>query len=208
VTTGAKAIYICIAGPAVNWTIWIAPTCVFLSAVIGSAIAYLGVRNVRAVARQRATLDFIEKVESTPHYRAINTIFSRYRVNNGFGRLHSPAEEDAADRAAIFDYLNHYEMVAIGIKSNILDDKIYRDWMLGPIIRDWNAVSEFVQRERWKWDSEKSTWSYREKLFENFQRVATSWSREAVNLSKTSSHPPRHPSGPGDERLPQPGNLA
>ncbi len=75
--------------------------------------------------------------------------------------------------------------------------------MLGPFVRDWNAAADFVQRERWKWDEEKRKWTYRARLFENYQAVARMWSYEAKNINKNSSPPPEAPSGPGDEALPE-----
>jgi Domain of unknown function (DUF4760) len=47
----------------------------------------------------------------------------------------------------IGDYINHYELVAIGIRSNILDERMYRTWMEGPFVRDFNSAADFIQSE-------------------------------------------------------------
>lgn len=199
--TGIKtgAILICVPQPTTSWTAFISPALVFVSAII----AYVGIRNVRAVARQRATLDFIEKVESTPHYRTLNDNFSRLRRGPGFDHLHDPqTADDQTDRSAIQDYLNHYEMVAIGIRNNILDARIYRDWMLGAFVRDWNAASDWVQRERWKWDETAQIWTYHDKLYVNYGWAACAWSKAARRLDRHTTKPPQTASGPGDEAMP------
>jgi len=75
--------------------------------------------------------------------------------------------------------------------------------MLGPFVRDWNAASDWIQRERWKWDPDTQKWSYRSQLYANYQWAACTWSKEARKLSRASTPPPAHPSeGPGDEPLP------
>lgn len=146
----------------------------------------------------------IEKVESTPHYRSQHSVFSYHRRQDSFERLHNPTEEkDRAERQAVLGYLNQYELVSIGIRKEILDADFYRDWMLGPFVRDWNAATTFIQRERWKWSEENSCWEYYSPLFENFQHIAMLWSDDAIRLNEHYSPPPEEPSGPGDEALPK-----
>lgn len=176
--------------------------------VISVFVAAVGVLSASKVARQRATLDMIEKVESTPHYRVIQSRFSEYRTTGKFGDLHVPdTPEKKRHRKAVFDYLNHYELVAIGIRNNTLDAAIYRSWMLGPFVRDWNAAADFVQRVRWKYDPESARWTYRHQVFENYQKVARSWSRDAIDLNEDYAEPPPQPEGPGDEFLPEPDGM-
>jgi hypothetical protein len=196
----ANALVVCIAPSELSWVSFLGPGLIFVSAIV----ALVGVINARDVAKQRATLDFIEKVESTEHYRKLNSAFSALRQSKGFAHLTSPAEEDKPDRSAMMDYLNHYEMVSIGIRRNILDGKIYREWMLGPFVRDWNAASDWIQRERWKWDPEKGAWSYRSRLYANYQWAACSWSKDGRKLTKHTTPPPAAAAGPGDEALPEP----
>lgn len=194
-----QAIIVCVAS-SFSWVSILTPLIVFASLMV----AIMGVRSARASARQRATLDMIEKVESAPHYRSLHSAFSYHRRQQSFARLHNPTEEkDKTERQAVLDYLNHYELVSIGISAEILDAEFYRDWMLGPFVRDWNAAAAFVQRERWKWDSEKGKWTYHARLYENYQATASKWSREAINLDDKHSDPPLKPSGPGDEAMPE-----
>ena len=171
--------------------------------LISAIAAAWSIKSARDTARQRATLDMIEKVESTQYYRELHSTFAYHRRSNSFSKLHSPNEEkDKSDRASVLDYLNHYEIVSIGIRKGILDADIYRQWIEGPFIRDWNASSDFIQRERWKWDKTNKHWHYHSKLFENYQEVAKKWSVEARHLSKSDGLCPAEASGPGDEMLP------
>ncbi|MER8645407.1 DUF4760 domain-containing protein [Mesorhizobium sp. M1252] len=145
----------------------------------------------------------IEKVESTPHYRDRQKVFSANRLQGTFANLHNPATDPLKlDRHHVLDYLNHYELVSIGILQNILDADIYRNWMRGPFVRDWNAAAPFIQRERWKWDSAKGEWQYYHALFTHFQSVAEAWSDEAIMLNENYSPAPIGPPAPIDEAYP------
>lgn len=182
---------------------YLSPSVTLLAATVASIIAVVALRNTRSVARQKATLDLIEKRESTEHYRDLSRTFFELQKGPGFLHLVAPSETDRPLRKKVFDYLNHYEMIAIGLRQNILDEKIYRAWMEGAFVRDWNAAADFIQRERWKID-EEGQWHYRDSIYQNYGHIARRWSREARVLTAASSGPPTTPAGPGDDQLPEP----
>ena len=190
---------VCVAS-SFHWSALATPAVVSVSALV----ALWGVSAAKATARKRATLDMIEKVESAPHYRALHEAFANRRKKKSFTELNDPIEkQEKADRQSVIDYLNHYELVAIGIRTKILDPTIYQKWMKGPFLRDWNAAAAFIQRERWKWDDGLGAWAYHRQQFENYQHVARQWDPEfCVDLDEKYSSPPQRPSGPGDESLP------
>jgi hypothetical protein len=167
---------------------------------ISAFIAYLGLRSAREIARKKATLDLIEKVESTPHYRDLQANFRYYAETKEFARLHTPmGEKDRMDRTAVQDYLNHYELVSIGIENKILDEEFYKKWMATPFVRDWNAASDFVQRERWKQNPTTAEWEYFPKLYETYQRVALRFNKAANKLNAKYAPHPDTAEGPGDK---------
>ncbi len=182
-----------------HWSVFIAPAI----ASVAAFVAWRAFRGARLIAKQKATLDLIEKRESTEHYRQIIDRFSTLRKNRGFDHLNAPLQADVADRRMLIDYLNHYELVSIGIRQDILDSKIYRAWIEGSFVRDWNAVVDWVQRERWKQDDDGS-WRYRGSIYANYQHIACLWSPEAVRLTAESSSPPVAASGVGDDPFPVP----
>jgi hypothetical protein len=200
----AIGLLVCVISPP-DGRIYITPALVALSAII----AVVGVLTTRSVARGRATIDLIEKRESTEHYRQTALGFSRVRRANAFGPLSNPkTDQDKADRQMVVDYLNHYELISIGILNNILDERIYRTWMRGPFTRDWNAAATWIQRERWK-RAEDGRWTYYDSIFANYQRIALRWSPEAILLREAYAGPPSdsQAGGPGDEALPpEPGD--
>jgi hypothetical protein len=198
----ASATIVCIETATPSPISYATPAVALLSFIVSAIIALRALRNTRSVARQKATLDLIEKRESTEHYRAISRIFFELLSGPGFMHLVDPAPQDKPTRKAVFDYLNHYEIIAIGIRQDILDERIYRAWMEGAFVRDWNAAAEFVQRQRWKYAD--GQWRYRASVYENYQHVACKWSKDALRLTEASFPPPASPAGPGDRPLPEP----
>ena len=195
----AGSTIVCIIQPP-DWRIYITPALVAISTIV----AFLALVNTRRLARRKATLDLIEKVESTDHYRDLNSTFSRLRRGVGFAHLSNPSTEaDQVDRAKVNDYLNHYELVSVGILQRILDEAFYRTWMRAPFVRDWNAAVDFVQSERWRLATD-GTWTYNEKIFCNYQKMARRWSREALNPDNSYGARPSlaDAGGPGDDPLP------
>lgn len=85
-------------------------------------------------------------------------------------------------------------MVAIGIRRNILDERMYRDW---------NAAAEFIQSERWRRNIDNSGWVYRASIFANDQWSAERWSPEARRLVEGAKPEPTSPIAIGDEHLPE-----
>lgn len=155
------------------------------------------------VARQKATIDLIEKRESTDYYRASHATFSRLRRSTGFAHLNDPADEAAADeRRQVTDYLNHYELIALGIRRGMLSGSFYRSWMGGPFVRDWNAAVGWIERERWKFDAERDGWRYDPNIYRHFERTARKWSREATRPLGRKGPVPTRAGGAGDEPLP------
>ncbi|MFS4437521.1 DUF4760 domain-containing protein [Paracoccaceae bacterium GXU_MW_L88] len=195
------------------------PFILFGTAFLSLKIAKENIQSSRETARKRATLDMIEKVESTAHYQDQASTFRYYKRTNKLGALHDVIEQrEKIDRSKVLGYLNHYELVSIGILTGTLDEDIYRKWMAGPFIRDWNEAARFIQRERWKADQKhedalgtssrdssnentKTNWTYRDVVFEHYQCVALKWDDNCLNLSEDYRHPTEGWGGPPDEAV-------
>lgn len=161
--------------------------------------------TARSVARQKATIDLIEKAESTEYYQRNNAIFSKRRRGEGFLALNNAGVEDR-DRRAVLAYLNHYELVALGIRKRVLDGRFYRQWMGSALVRDWNAAADFIRGERWKYDDATGQWEHQPLAFRQVERLAIKWApRTAARIPGRDAGPPEWlcPGGPGNEPLPE-----
>lgn len=176
-------------------------------------VAMFAVMKNEEVNRKRATLDLIEKSESSDHYKQVNLTFRKFfgttskPENRAF--LHDPKTEWGwTARREVQQFLNHYELIAIGINSKSLHAKTYRDWMMTVFVRDWNSAADYIQRERWQFDEKGEKWLYRRKVYRNFEKLARRWARksklELRKISEKTTPPPERPSGPGDFALPPP----
>ena len=185
-TAAARDAVICLV-PRSTLAIWVAPLVGVVTTVIAGAIALRNIDSARQLARRRATLDLIEKVESSEHYRGLTDAFRVVRKTGSFAHLVAP--RDAASRRTrgqVLDYLNHYELVAIGIRQEILDGGMYRAWMESAFVRDWNAAADWVQATRLD-TSVTGTTRYDDRAFANYQWMAREWApRRAVWLTPQS----------------------
>lgn len=198
-TVTGTSMTICLIQP-FDWRIYIAPALILISIFV----AWRALVNARTIARQKATIDLIEKKESTEHYRSISITFSELRRGKGFDHLTNPqSEHDRAERQAVIAYLNHYELIALGIIQKTLDEAFYRSWMRGPFVRDWNAAAYWMQNERWK-QAKDGSWDYYPDTFAHYQKMVVRWSPKAIKLTAQYSGPPEaiEAGGPGNDPLP------
>jgi len=170
--------------------------------LISGYVALRGIRNSSDVAGKRAALDFIEKSENTEGFREAVTAFRAYVREGRLAALHNPTSSDHfVDREKILRFLNHYELVSIAILQSFLDATIYREFMLTNFLVDWNEAADFIQRERWVFNSAENSWDYRYSLYENYEELVRQWANERGKVVKSideqSSEPPPTPAGVG-----------
>ena len=185
------------------------PILLIFSLCVAGVSAWLAFRNIlnaRTIARQRATLDLIEKAESTEHYRKLASSFGKAEKAGKLGALNDPATEaDKALRRDILQYFNHYELIAIGIKHAILDENVYREWMQSHVVSEWNSAQAFIQNERWRLNATGTGFEYKASLFGEMQKMVRRWSDEALQLDESYGAKPTLPAkidAPGDRPLP------
>jgi hypothetical protein len=120
--------------------------------LFGGAVALYSIVANRRIARTRATIDFIERSESSEFYLKIRAAFRRLSTEPGFlERISMPETclaEDMELRRQVLAYLNHYELVAIGCKHQILDEVFYSDWMKTTLLGDMKAAAVLIERIR------------------------------------------------------------
>jgi hypothetical protein len=123
---------------------WVSPLVVFL----GVIVAVIAIFTNRRVARMRATLDLIERTESSEYYSEIRKAFRILIDDPSQDTLKRLADaKNESDRNTgkhIYAYLNHYELVAIGCETGILDEQFYSYWMRTTLVRDWSNAREFI----------------------------------------------------------------
>ena len=122
----------------------------------------------------RATLDLIERLETQDYYQKRYRTFRKIRLErNGFQRLTTLSTGDQeTDRDHCLDYLNVFEIVALGIRKGILDETFFGDAYKPTVIRDWHAAEPLITDMRKSSDPEKTA---SDDYFQQLQWLVTRW---------------------------------
>lgn len=116
-----------------------------MCAAIGAAIAIWGVITQRIIARRKATLDHLARLDSDKDLLDARETFTR--LNEDPGGLSKWAEKAAfgsPELKAIRLVLNENERLAIGIQFGILDYAFVKRHSKGSIVSDWDRAAPFV----------------------------------------------------------------
>ncbi len=167
------------------------PYVILFSATITYVTALISWQKNQAIAQQRATLDLIDKTESSQQKRDLAAAF-KYCEKRGFDdSIHDPEhEDDRTRRYKVQQFLNQHEILAIGIKRNVLEETILKDWNETQFVHTWNVATPFIQKERWHFNKTIGQWDYNNKLWEHFGEIAHKWDSDAIIINRNSSQPP------------------
>jgi hypothetical protein len=78
--------------------------------------------------------------------------------------------ENSEGAVTVRQMLNTYELIAIGIRAGILDEKMYETFYRGTFVRDWNAAREFITEERDVAPRNPRYWIEMERLAQEFEK--------------------------------------
>ena len=123
-----------------------------------SALVALIVFNyTRRVNRRRATLDMVLKTfmddAGRERYKKFKTLMERDR--NPADALDilafaDPASPVTDDREILRAQINEYELIALGIRRNLFDERMYKLWFQNQFMRDFESLAEFIALVREK----------------------------------------------------------
>lgn len=127
----------------------IAAGAVLLSAALASVFAYVQIRTHKKIAQRRATLDLLVQKEWDADYIAAKHEFNLLRdAEAGLGPWAAPQHRNSPQQKNIRSTLNDYELIAIGISKDIIDEDVYKTWFRGSLLKDWTAAAPFVRQIR------------------------------------------------------------
>lgn len=151
---------------------WWPITAIIISALVGGLIALWSINNQNRIARMRATLDVILKSESDTYYQNIYSTFtSEHTRPEGLAALKDAhSDNEKRSRRDVDDFLNHYELIAIAIKQQILDEDFYKEWMKSVYIRHYRYAEKYIN----SFAKEKN----KNLTFINFRELAEKWDNE------------------------------
>jgi hypothetical protein len=156
------------------------PTATVIIGIIGiiaTTFAWVAVLTNRWSARMRATLDLLERIETTEHHLRRYRAFRKVRMEpNGIHRIIQISRgEDETERDLCVDYLNMYEFISLGINHKILDETYFRNAYEPTVLRDWAAAKPLVDDMRNPADPAAGPGD--PVYFEHFEWLVTRWKR-------------------------------
>lgn len=158
--------------PAAFRFLWVPLLAAIVSGITAFWVSNRTIRANQGIARKRATLDLIERSESTEFYLSVYAAFREVLVSDaGFEQIKNPTMPAMMEqRRKVIAFLNHYELVAIGKEQGILDEDPYRDFMRGTVVRHWLRAEAFVGHLRADTPDSRAP-----RAFEKFEALALKW---------------------------------
>jgi len=131
--------------------------------LLAGIVAFWGVIVQRATARRRATLEFIQKMESDNDFLQANKIFVRLARSDNIASYAKQENVNTEEAQAIRTVLNQFELASVGIQNGILDYDMFKMWCRGWVIETYNNVSAFIDELR--------RHTHNDNLFKEFQHM-------------------------------------
>lgn len=150
-----------------TWGFWIQTGAFVLSAAAAIAVIYFNSRQ----ARRRATIDLILHQKGDAVLLENTRIVWELAEKNGtFAQL--AKETSSAECKAVLKVLNNHEFVALGIRMNAFDQKIYKMSQYSNVMKVWNASDGFIRELR--------CLEGKHTLFQELEWLANQWDNKPI----------------------------
>lgn len=123
---------------------------ILIGACITLSMAKATIRENRNVAKRKATLDHILMREWDKEYLEYYDKFKEIREHPTKGLLYYAENANEEKTKYIKRILNDYELIAVGIKNNILDEDLYKSWERGVFLHNYNKAKPYIDTRRKK----------------------------------------------------------
>jgi hypothetical protein len=152
--------------------------CIVLSAVA----AFLVIWHGGKVNRLKATVDLIRATffeeNARKSYDDFKKLLSDLDADNrNISEFAEPHGDRAEGNSIILKQINNYELISLGIKKNVFDEKFYKRWFYSQLTRDYDKVEPYIYAVR--------EFFHNDAYFCEFQALAGRWKR--------NKHPVKHP---------------
>lgn len=150
-----------------DWSSLITPLVILATAVIAWNLQ-------RGIASKTATLNFIASQETdNPEWLRLRERFAELRDTEKLLAIAADRQKPENRKAIVevTSFLNHFELVAVGIKHGIIHEGLYMEWFRGPYVHVWKDSEPFIVAMRQQ--------KQRKLLFCEFEELAQKWSEQA-----------------------------
>ena len=129
-------------------------------------------RKQRRIAADRATIDFISRLEvGNREWKDAMSLFfdltSHPDHPTPLNKLLDPANpEEWERRLAIHSALSHFDAVAVAVRHKTINEAMYRDWNRETYVRVWQRAKAYITAREQRGGLA---------LYPNFQKLARRW---------------------------------
>lgn len=118
---------------------------IFLSMIAAVMVALWQVGQSRVMAKKRATIDLLTQRAWDKDYLKNRRDFIRLRDHeDGLEKWADISKDGSTSQRTINNALNDYEIVAIGIDQEILDEDFYRRWYETQFLKDFDRTVGYI----------------------------------------------------------------
>lgn len=128
-----------------------APALGAILAAASAIVALLVFNYTRRMNRRRATLDMVLKTfmddAGRERYAKFKKLMERHKDRSDeldILKLASPDSPITEERETLRSQINEYELIALGIRRGLFDEKIYKLWFQNQFVRDYESLKEFI----------------------------------------------------------------
>lgn len=132
-----------------------APAAGAILAALSAIVALAAFHYTRRVNRRRATLDMVLKTFIDDGGQ------KRYNDFKGVMQRHKDPQDDlnilifadpncppSPERQMLRIQLNEYELISLGIKRGLFEEKLYKAWFQDQFQRDFESLDEYIRKVR------------------------------------------------------------
>jgi hypothetical protein len=163
-----------------DWIATHAPIATASIALLAALVAGYAIKVQRSIARNRAAVDFFIKTEMdqpmlTAHanYEAAALVLAKHTDNSTL----MAKFEAGCHYPMIRSYLNIHELLAVGIRNNVIDEEIAFHFWADTLIRHYNECQLLIKRLRQR-PNGAASYLELEKLYAQWERRVNEWNRK------------------------------
>lgn len=145
-----------------------APVAILLSAFAAGVFSLCTMFWSRKIVRDRATIDLVNRTAWDGDFIKARNVFAKLREEPN-GLVNCCNDVTSADYKAVIQFLNHYELVAIGTGNGILSEAVFKKFFRTRYVKDWQAAKAFVEAVRAN--------SGNELLYVEYEKCARKWQK-------------------------------
>jgi len=119
-----------------------------LALIVAIFTVYITLKTNRAIARRKATIDFLLTKQTNEWMLKQRQQFIKLRQSQTLMNWVARAQSDSDEQRAILVVLNSAEYVAIGILNDTFDESLYKDAFRTTYVQDWMDLKPFVKALR------------------------------------------------------------